>query len=162
MKNYTTKYFGELEVDDTEDYNYFDLAYNGESIYISLLGFAANDEKTAKCIEIIDTYPELHKTAKEAIVENYSSNEVIRYYFKNHFDTLDETILAELFGVSTFDDFSVDKVVEHFSFPSLNFTLEDGELYLSADYRVSEEYSEEILAVQMEENLYVLDFSRET
>jgi hypothetical protein len=162
MKTYATKYFGEFSIAETGDYSYFNAEYNGTRIQISLSGFPANEAMTAKCFELIDRYPEVDETAKEAIKENYASSEVIRYYFKNHFDTLDAETLTGIFGHSSFDDFSIDKAVEQFSFPNLDFTLENGELYLSADYRASEEYSDEILAVKMEESLYVLDFARET
>jgi len=161
MKKFSTKYFGELEIDEGSEFEYIDLTYNNDAMYLSFSGFNGEAEKTAQCIAIIDRYAELHEIAKKEIAENYESNEVIRYYFKYHFETLDKETLNELFGVSDFSSFSIEKAAEKLCAPDLEFLLESGEICISADYRVSKEYSEEVLCVKMNEDLFVMDFTRE-
>ena len=161
MNNYKTKYFGELAVDETSDYEYFDLSYNNETMYIALSGFNGEAEKTAKCMEIIDRYAEIYETSVKAIVENYHDNEVIRYYFKFHFDFLDQEQTKAIFGITGFNDFSIENFAKKLDCPDLVFTLEYGEISVSVDYRVSKEFSDEVLCVKMNEDLYIMDFTRE-
>ena len=164
MSTYTTKLFGELVFDDNNgigNQEFFSLSYNDVPMYISMDDFEGNEEKIAKCIEIIDRYSEIHEIALKAIVENYKNNEVIRYYFKYHFETLDKEILTQLFGGSDYNTFSIEKASKQFEYPNLVFTQEFDEICLSVDYQLSKDYSEEILSVKMDENLNVLDFARE-
>jgi hypothetical protein len=161
MKKYKTKYFGELTVDETSDYEYFDLSHNNETMYISLSGFSGETEKTSKCMEITDRYEEIHETAKKAIAENFSGDEVLQSYFKLHFDSLDEKKTKEIFGVTGFNDIAIETIAEKLACPNLVFSLEYGDITLSVDYMVSKEYSDEVLCVKMNEDLIVLDFARE-
>ena len=161
MNTYKTAYFGELNLDETSDYEYFDLTFNNEAMYISLSNFSEYREKIQDCMGIIDAYAELFESGKAAITENYAENEVIRYYFKYHFDTLDKKILVQLFGTDNFDDFSIEKTAEKLSPPDVAFTIEFGEINLSVDFRVSKEYSDEVLSIKMDEVFNILDFTRE-
>ena len=161
MNTYKTKFFGELAVDEISDFEYFDLNYNDTTMYISLSEFNGDTAKTAKCMEIIDRYAEIDETARKAIAENFADNEVIQYYFKFHFDTLDKEKTEELFGVTDFAAFSAEEAVKKLEYPDLVFTLEFGEINLSVDYRVSKEFSDEVLCVKMNEELFILDFARE-
>ena len=161
MAVYKTKYFGELTVDEESDFEYFDLSYNNKPMYISLSGFNGEKEKTAKCMEIIDRYAEIDETARKAIMENFPINEVIRYYFKFHFETLDKEKIQELFGVTDINSLSVENAAKELEYPDLVFALEYDEIDLSVDYRVSKEFSDEVLCIKMDQDLNVLDFARE-
>ena len=161
MSLYKTKFFGELAIDETSDYEYLDLLYNNMPLYISLTGFNGQEEKTAKCIEIIDQYDKIHDISQKTIIEEFETNEVIQYYFKNHFDTLEKEITKNLFGTDDFSGFSAEETVKKLDYPDLVFSLEYNEISLSVDYRVSKEYSDEVLSIKMDENLTIFDFSRE-
>ena len=161
MGTYKTRIFGELTIDETSDYEYFDLYYKEKPMYISLSGFSDQKEKILQCLKIIDRYDEIHEMSKSAIAENFAADEVIQYYFKFHFETLEKETIQELFGVSEFDNFSIEKAAEKMEYPDLVFSLEYEEISLSVDYRVSKEYSDEVLSIKMDENLTILEFSRE-
>jgi len=164
MSTYTTKLFGELVFDEKNrigNQKSFSLSYNDVPINISLDDFDGNEEKTEKCLEIIDRYSEIHEIALNAIVENYASSEVIRYYFKFHFETLDKEILVQLFGSSDYSTFSIEKISRQFEYPNLVFIQEFDEICFSVKYRLSNDFSQEVLCVKMDENLNVLDFDRE-
>jgi Rps23 Pro-64 3,4-dihydroxylase Tpa1-like proline 4-hydroxylase len=161
MINYQTKYFGELAVDEESDFEYFDLSYNDNPMYISMSGFNGEKDKIEKCMEIIDRYAEIDETARKAIMENFPGNEIIRYYFKFHFDHLDKEKLEELFGVSDINNLSVENAAKELEYPDLVFSQEFEEIQLTVDYRVSKEFSDEVLCVLMNEDLFILDFARE-
>ena len=161
MSTYTTKLFGGFDTEKTNSRGYISLSYNDVPVYISLTGVDDNKAKIAKCIELIDCYAEIHEIAKKAIVENYASSEVIRYYFKFHFETLEKEILVQLFGSPDYSAFSIEKASEQLEYPNLAFIQEFDEICFSVKYRMSNDYSQEILCVKMDENLNVLDFDRE-
>ena len=162
MNTYDTKYFGQLSIDETSDYEYFDVTYNNEALYISLSGFNGHGDKLEECLEVINAYADVYETGKTSIAENYGENEVIRYYFKYHFDNLDKEILVQLFGVDDFKDFSIEKAAEKLLPPDLVFSIEEyGEIALSVDFRVSKEYSDEVLCIKMDEVLNIIDYTRE-
>jgi ADP-glucose pyrophosphorylase len=101
--------------------------------------------------------------AKKAILENFPENETVKYYFECHFDILEEEQLLEIFGVKTFEEFDIAKAVEKLDYPDLLFGIEKNkEITFSVDYKVSEEYSDEILCVKMDEKLNITDFSHES
>jgi hypothetical protein len=160
MGTYASKYFGELSFNEAEDYIYFDLRYQDREMYISLSG--CGGERLPACLALVDRYAEIDAAARAAILEEFNSNEVIRYYFKGHFDTLDEKTVKDLLGAASFDALDTKAAVEKLLYPDLVFDGSGGELALSADYRISKEYSEEVLSVRLDENLYILDFTRET
>ena len=160
MGTYGTRHFGELAVNEEDDYTYLDLRYQDREMYISLSN--CRGETLPKCLALIDRYAEIDELARAAIRDEFGSNEVIRYYFQFHFDSLDEKTVQALFGAPSLDALDAKSAVEKLEFPDLVFDGSGGELALSADYRISKEYSEEVLSVRLDENLYILDFTRET
>jgi hypothetical protein len=63
------------------------------------------------------------------------------------------------------DDFKkldIEKIVNGLSYPNLIFNIEDGEIQLSVDYKVSKKYSDEILCVRVDEKLNVVNYSHES
>jgi hypothetical protein len=156
---FATKYFGEItiDVDDSGDGD-ADVKYNNQEINIFLNDYSLYGDKVKVCLEIIDKYIEINEIAKKAILENFTENEMVKYYFECHFDILEQEQILEIFGVKTFDKFDIVKTVEKLDYPNLLFSIEDNEIIFSVDYKVSKEYSDEILCVKMDENLNVTDF----
>jgi hypothetical protein len=125
--------------------------------------FSIYGDKLAVCLEMIDQYIEMNEMAKKAIVENFSENETVNYYFAYHFESsLEEEELIEIFGGKDFEKMDIKTVVEKMGCPDLLFGINDGELTVSVDYMVSKEYSDEILCVKMDDQLNVTDFSHES
>ncbi|MCL1865264.1 MAG: DUF2004 domain-containing protein [Spirochaetes bacterium] len=162
MANYKTKYFGEIFIDETSDFEYIDVKYKNKEVNLSLSDCNLYGNKLKTCLSIIDKYIEINEIAKKAILENFLKSETIKYYFECHFDILDEEQVLEIFGVKTFDKFDIKKAVEKLDYPSLLFGIEGNEINLSVDYKVSEEYSDEILCVKMDEKLNITDFAHES
>jgi hypothetical protein len=162
MGNYKTKYFGEIFIDETSDFEYIDVQYKNKEMNISLSDCNIYGDKLKTCLEIIDKYTEINEIAKKAILENFPGNETIKYYFECHFDILEEEIIQEVFGVKTFDKLDIKRIVEKLDYPSLLFGIENDEINFSVDYKISEEYSDEILCVKMDEKLHITDFSHES
>ena len=162
MGSYKTRYFGDILVDEASDFEYIDTEYDGHEINISLSDCNRYGEKMGTCLDILDKYPEINEIAKKAILENFPENEIIRYYFECHFDVLEEAPILEIFGVSAFDELDAGKAIENLEYPNLLFGIDEGEINFSVDYKVSEEYSDEILCVKMDKNLNITDFSHES
>jgi hypothetical protein len=162
MDNYITKYFGQISIDKTSDFEYIDLMYENKEINISLSDCNIYGDKLKTCINIIDKYPELNKIAKKAILENFHLNDTIKYYFECHFDILDQEQVLKVFGVKTFEEFDIKRGVDKLDYPNLLFGIENNEINFSVDYKVSKLYSNEILSVVMDEKLNVNRFSHES
>ena len=162
MGNYKTKYFGEIFIDETSDFEYIDVPYKDKEINISLADCDIYGDKLKTCIKILDKYTEINEIAKKAIIENFSGNETIRYYFACHFDILEEELIQEIFGVKTFDKIDIKSIVEKLGEPSLLFGIDNNEINFSVDYKIAEEYSDEILCVKMDEKLNITDFAHES
>lgn len=162
MGNYKTKYFGEIIIDETSDFEYIDVEYKNQEVNLSLSDCNLYDKKLKKCLEIIDKYVEINDMAKKAILENFPADETVKYYFECHFDTLDAKQLTKIFGVEDFKKFDINKTVKQLKYPNLLFGINGGKLNLSVDYMISEEYSDEILCVKMDEELNITGFSHES
>jgi hypothetical protein len=162
MGNYVTKYFGEIVIDETNDFEYIEINYNGQEKHISLSDCNVYGEKLKICLDILDKYVEINEIGKRVIYENFPENETVKYYFECHFDVLEEKQILEIFGIKTFDEFDIKKTVEKLEYPNLLFGIENGEINISVDYKVSKEYSNEILCVKMDEKLNVMGFSHES
>ncbi len=162
MGKYTTKYFGEITIDETSDFEYIDVGYKNQEINISLSDCNMYGDKLKKCLEIIDRYVEINEIAKKAIIENFPENQTVKYYFECHFDLLDEETIKEILGAEDFKKFDINKTVKNLGYPDLLFGIEDGELNFSVDYMISKEYSDEILCVKMDEGLNITGFSHES
>jgi hypothetical protein len=163
MAKYTTKYFGEITFDETDiTFVSTDVKYEGREINISLSDFNIYGDKLKICLEIIDKYIEINGIAKKAIIDNFSKNGMVNYYFECHFESLEEEKLIEIFGVKDFKKMDLKTVIEKMDYPNLLFGINNGELIASVDYMVSKEYSDEILCVKINEKLNVIDFSHES
>ena len=162
MGKYITKYFGQISIDKTSDFEFINLVYENKEINISLSDCNIYGDKLKTCINIIDKYLEINKIAKKAILENFRVNNIIKYYFECHFDILAEEQILKVFGVKTFEEFNIKREVDKLDYPNLLFGIENNEISFSVDYKVSEEYSDEILCVKMDEKLNVNNFSHES
>jgi hypothetical protein len=161
---FTTKYFGEITIDvDDDGHGNTYVKYNDQKINIFLSSYSLYGDKIKICLGIIDKYVEINEIAKKAILENFAEDETVKYYFEGHFDTLEKEQIFEIFGVETFDKFDIVKTVEKLDYPDLLFGIEkNGEITFSVDYRVSKEYSDEILCIKMDAKLNIKKFSQES
>jgi hypothetical protein len=160
---FKTNYFGNIIIDvDDNGHGDTNVKYEGKEINIFMDDYAIYGDRVKICLEIIDKYIELNEIAKKVILENFTKNEAINYYFECHFDILGKEELMEVFGVDEFQKMDIKSVVEKLEYPNLLFSLEDDEIVVSVDYKVSEEYSDEILCVKMDEKFNVIDFSHES
>jgi hypothetical protein len=163
MAEHTTKYFGTIIIDETNDFEYIDVKYKDKKINVSLSGCNKYGDKLKVCLDIMDKYIEINEIAKKAILENFPENETVKYYFECHFDILEKEKIIEIFGGETFEEIDIVKTVEELDYPNLLFGIEkNNEIIFSVDYKVSEEYSGEILCVKMDEKLKVIGFSHES
>ena len=160
---FKTKYFGNIIIDvDSDGHGDTDVMYEDKEINIFLSEYSLYGDKVKVCLEIIDRYIELNEIAKKAMLENFTENKTINYYFECHFDALEKEDLMEIFGVDEFQKMDIKKVIERLEYPNLLFSIENGEIKVSVDYKISEAYSDEILCVKIDEKLNVIDFSHES
>jgi hypothetical protein len=162
MAKYNTKYFGEINIDETSDFEYIDVRYKNNEINISFSDCNIYGDKIKICLDILDKYIEINEIGKKAIIENFTENETVKYYFECHFDILEEEQILEVFGIKTFDEFDIKMTVEKLEYPDLLFGVENDEINFSVDYKVSEEFSDEILCIKMDEKLNITGFSHES
>lgn len=162
MSRIKTKYFGEIELSIEEDRSWadFDATYNGQEITVSFSDYNLYGDKLELCREIVDKYVEINEMAKKAILENFNDNETVKYYFECHFDIFAEEEIIKIFGSK--DKLDIKKTVERLAYPDLLFGIDDAGINFSVDYKVSKEYSDEILCVKMDEKLNITDFSHES
>jgi hypothetical protein len=160
---FKTKYFGEMIIDvDDNGHGDTDVNYNNQKINIFLCEYNIYGDKVKACLEIMDKYVEINEAAKKAILENFTENETIKYYFECHFDILEEEQIMEIFGVDNFQEMDIKNIVEKLEYPNLLFSIKNDEINVSVDYKISKEYSDEILCVRMDEKLNITDFSHES
>jgi hypothetical protein len=159
MKTFKTKYFGEIIVDD-EDFS--DVVYENTGINIFFSDMKLYGDKIETCIYMLNKYLEINNIAKKSIIENFPENGLIHYYFECHFDLLEKEELYEIFGTNDFKKLDIEKIVNCLNYPNLIFSIKDGEIQLSVDYKVPKEYSDEILCVRIDEKLNVIGYSHES
>ncbi|MDR0525320.1 MAG: DUF2004 domain-containing protein, partial [Spirochaetaceae bacterium] len=158
-----TKYFGTIAIDEASDFEYIDVKYKDKDVNISLSDCNKLGDNLKVCLDIIDKYVEINEIAKKAVLENFPENETVKYYFECHFDILEEEQIFEIFGVETFDKFDIVKTVEKLDYPNLLFGIgKNNEINFSVDYKISKEYSDEILCVKMDAKLNIKKFSHES
>jgi len=165
MIEYRTKYFGNIVIDETGEFESIDLKYKDKEIRISLYKCNVYGNKLKNCLEMIDKYIEINEIAKKAILENYSKNKIIEDYFRDHFEdySFEEEKIVEIFGVNTFNNFNAKKTIEELEYPNLLFSMEENnEIKISVDYQVSKKYSDEILCVKINEKLNIIEFTHES
>jgi hypothetical protein len=165
MGKYATKYFGEIAIDETSNFESIKVKYKNKEIKISLSKCNIYEEKLKVCLEVLDKYIDINEMSKKAILEHFFDNKTIKYYFECHFDILEiENEVLEIFGVKTFAEFDVKKLVklvEEFEYPDLLFGIDNSQLNVSVDYKLSKKYSDEILCVKLDE-INVTGFSHES
>jgi hypothetical protein len=159
---FTTKCFGDVTIIEKGGHGNIDAIYNNHEINIFLNDYSLYGDKVKICLGIIDKYIGLDKIAKNAIMENFNRNEIIKYYFECHFDILEEEQLLKIFEANSFEELDIKNVVEKLEYPNLLFNIRDNEITVSVDYMVSKEYSDEILCVRMDEKLNITGFSHES
>ena len=112
---------------------------------------------------MLDKYPEIDSIAKKSIIEYFPENKgLVNYYFKCHFEILDEEELSEIFGETSFKKIDIDKAVNNLSNPCILFLVNKGKINMSLDYMISEAFSDQILVVRIDEKLNVKKFLHES
>jgi len=159
---FMTKYFGKIIIENYGGHGASNLKCDNHEIRIFLADFDTYGTKVKTCLEILDKYLEINEIAKKAILENFTENEIIKYYFECHFDVLEKDKLMEIFGIVNFQEMDMKSVVEKLEYPNLLFSIENNKINVSIDYMVSEKYSDEILCVKMDEKLNITGFSHES
>jgi hypothetical protein len=163
MGKYVTKYFGELIIDENGTNADFDLTYKSNEINIYFSDLNLYKDKIRICIDMLDKYLEIDKIAKESIIEHFPEKKgLINYYFKCHFEMLDEDELEEIFGTKSFKKLDINKAVSNLYNPNIVFSANNGVINMTFDYVVSEEYSDEILVVIIDEELNIIKYSHES
>jgi hypothetical protein len=162
MAGFATKYFGEIIIGgDGGDGDTY-VKYNNQEIHIFFYKYNDYGDKIKVCLEIMDKYAEINEIAKKAVVENFSENETIKYYFECHFDILEKEKIVKIFGVDNFQEMDIRNVVEKLKYPNLLFGIENDKITVSVDYRISKDYSDEILCIKMDDKLNITGFSHES
>jgi hypothetical protein len=160
--NYTTKYFGEIIIDENNRFEDIFFEYNGVIIKIYFCDFYIHDynEHIKTCFGFIDKYFEINEMAKNKIIENFPKDKQVEFYFKSFFDELEMSNeeLKYLFDIDKYSDFDIKRTVENLNYPYFLFEIFDNELYLSVGYTVSEELSDHDLQVMFNKNLELSDF----
>jgi hypothetical protein len=169
MAEFMTKYFGKIifyENNDDDDFAVTNVKYNNqEDIVIFLSGYSKYGDKMKVCLEIINKYVEINKIAKKAIIDNFTENKTINYYFEYHFNILEEEQLVEIFGVNNFEKFDITNIVSKLEYPYLFFSIKNNKITVSVEYMILKEYFDEellrVLCVKIDEKLNVTDFAHE-
>jgi len=159
---FNTKYFGKIIINEQSGHGDTDVKYNNQEIGIFFSDYSIYGDKIKIVLKIIDKYLEINEIAKNAILENFNRNELLKYYFECHFDVLEEEKLMEIFHGNDFEKLDIKNTVEKLNYPDLLFSIENNKIIVSIDYMVSKKYSDEILCVKMDENLNIIDFSHES
>ena len=160
--NVFTKCFGNISIDiDDDGHGDIFASYNDQEINIFLCNYNVYREKAKTCLMIIDKYKEINDIAKKTIMDNFIKNETVKYYFEHNFKILEEEQLMEIFGVNNFRDIEIKNIVDKLKYPNLIFVIENNEITISVDYKISKEYSNEILCVKMDERLNVINITHE-
>lgn len=160
---FKSKIFGDIVISLEDDDASVELQLENQDIFFFFTEYAFYGDKAPVCLEVIDKYLEMNQIAKKEIIEYFSKNATIRYYFECHFDMLEQEELIEIFGVDDFLKIDIESVVTKLGYPDLLLGIQkSGEIIISVDYQISKEYSDEILCVKMDENFNVVDFSHES
>lgn len=73
MGKYTTKYFGEISIDETKKFGYIKLEYNGQELHVSFPRYYNNyGDKFKVLLDILDKYIEINEISKKAIIKKFS------------------------------------------------------------------------------------------
>ena len=150
MAEYSTKLFGNIAIDETNDYEFFHVNYKDNKISI-LLNECNIGNKIEACLEILDKYVEINQMAKRAIISNFPENEIIKNYFKIYMKI----------DIKNFSDLDIKMTLEKLEYPDLYFENNDGKIELSVKYKFSKKYPADVLAVKMDEQLNLLEFLNE-
>lgn len=160
---FKSKIFGDVVISIEDNDASLELQFENQDLFFFFTEYAFYGDKAPICFKVIDNYLEMNQIAKKEIIEHFSKNATIRYYFECHFDMLDKEELIEIFGVDDFQKMDIESVVKKLGYPDLLLGIQkNGEITISVDYQISKEYSDEILCVRMDENFNVVDFSHES
>jgi hypothetical protein len=166
MKKITTIPFEEFEIDEMSDFESENVKTNldglKQEINISFSDCNLYVGKMEYCVKFLNEYFTINIIAKKAIKEAFLKNRTVNYYFECHFDILENEILLKVFGTDTFDQFNIHDTIDRLPAPDILFLLNNGNVMVSVDYKVSKEYSDEILCVKMDMNFNVIGFSHES
>jgi len=155
---YISENMGEITIINDGYSTSFFANYNLKKTQVALIQLYEFNKNKDFFLNLINQYSEIHKKTKHYIINNYSSNQIIKDYFKHHFDILKEEILIKLFNIKTFEDFDINKIIEKIENPRLYFEggLE-GLPSFSVQYWASCEYSDIVLHIFINEKLEITE-----
>jgi hypothetical protein len=135
MGNYTTKYFGEISIDETSDDVVIYAKYKNEEIEIILFNCNIYGNKLKDCLDIIDKYFEINELAKKSIIGDYLSGGVIKEEYEEFFDH--EEDLFHIFNIKSPEEFDINRIIEELKFPTLYLRIEKNEIDCYIQYSMS-------------------------
>jgi hypothetical protein len=85
MSNYTTKYFGEISINETDEafFSIIPLEYNGQKLQISFYGRNNFEYKLKILLDILDKYIEIDEIGRKAIIETFSYEKLKELNYPN-------------------------------------------------------------------------------
>jgi hypothetical protein len=150
MGKYTTKYFGDICINEDNDFEYIDLYYENNVIGVTLGDCNLYGNKLRICLEILDKYFEINEMTKKAIFENFPNDETVKNFFDRYFGGINKDID------------NIKKIVGKFEYADLTFGIENDQINFSIDYLPSKEYLGGVkLCVKMDEKLNIINFFEE-
>ena len=86
MRKYTTKYFGEISIDETDKafcFSYIPLKYNGQKLNISFYSRNNFEDKLKILLGILDKYIEIDEIGRKAVIETFSYKKLKELNYPN-------------------------------------------------------------------------------
>ena len=157
-EKYATENMGEVIITDMGFATSIQGKYNLMDINMALIQLIDFKKNRNFIMNLVNQYDKIHEITKKAIMDDINCKEEVKDYFTHLFD---EKELFELFGIKTFEEFNIDRIIKNIECPRLYFEggLGDEITDFSVQYWFSGEYSDEIiLYIIMDEKLNILNY----
>jgi|GEM_PF-2126985 len=132
---------------------------SGRVLMLDIFEDVTSEKNLLDIKAILDNYIELDKQAKKYVLNALNQGEgTVQYYYEYHKDELFPELI-ERFGGNEYSD---ETLVSHTALANIWFSLDEGDVLATFDYKLLPEDSDEILAVRFDHFQKIIGVAHES
>lgn len=160
----TIPYFGEIELDNLNDYYEADYSYLGKSIAIDLNfeDISIDESDLEPTIAALNGLNKLIETGYAELTKSYQTNGPVKQYINRHMSGLNPEELAELFDTAPEGLNKELKMMSHLKLRRIGFYPEDTIGLVTMDFTIGYNLTDYVIAINFNNRLQFEDIALES
>ena len=156
MAEYTLKHFGNLPIDNLEEYYKVDIEFNGNEIQIDLNFENKNIDLLSmdKVKNFIENIGVFDKQNESHIFNDYNDEDgdTVKFYLEDHLEEVDEDVLSNLINFNDKSTKPEKQLLNKLKLIRVGLYPHDKDIFAVFDYSIGKDITDYLIVINTDEN----------